>query len=75
MLKKKNKISCHAPAPSYFKVMTCCPHKNFTGYDQATLTVDRNSALTFVYVYKIATNSSAAAPRLMAAHGDRSNGT
>ena len=31
--------------------------KNFTGYDQATLTVDRNSTIYFVYVYKIATNT------------------
>ena len=30
---------------------------------------------SFVYVYTIATNAPAAAPRLMAASGDRSNGT
>ena len=49
--------------------------KNFTGDDHATLTVDRNSAIYFVYVYEITTNAPAAAPRLMAASGDRSNGT
>ena len=49
--------------------------KNFTGDDQATLTVDRNSAIYFVYVYEIATNAPAAASRLMAASRDRSNGT
>ena len=37
--------SCHAPAPSYFKEMTRCDIKNFTGDDQATLTVDRKSAI------------------------------
>ena len=36
---------CNAPAPSYFEEMTRCRRKNFTGDDQATLTVDRNSAI------------------------------
>ena len=48
--------------------------KNFTGDDQATLTVDRNSVIYFVYIYEIATNTPAAALRLMAAFEDRSNG-
>ena len=34
--------------------------KNFTGDEQATLTVDRHSAIYFVYVYEIATNAPAA---------------
>ena len=39
--------------------------KNFTGDDQATLTVDKNSAIYFVYIYEIATNFPAAASWLM----------
>ena len=46
--------------------------KNFTGDHQVTLMVDRNSTIYFFYVYEIATNAPAAAPRLMAASGDRS---
>ena len=37
--------SCHAPAPSYFEEMTHCRLQKLTGDDQATLTVDRNSAI------------------------------
>ena len=48
--------------------------KNFTGDDQATLTVNKNSA-KFVYVYTIATDAPVAAPRLMTAFRDRSNST
>ena len=36
--------SCHALAPSYFEEITL-EMTNFTGDDQATLTVDRNSAI------------------------------
>ena len=61
--------SFHAPTPLYFKEITRCRHQNFTGNDQATLTVDWNSAIYFVYVYEIGTNAPAAAPRLMSAFG------
>ena len=37
--------SCHAPAPSYFKRWHVADVKKFTGDDQATLTVDRNSTI------------------------------
>ena len=45
--------------------------KKIAGDDQATLTVNRNAQSFEMYVYEIMTN----APRLMAASGDRSNGT
>ena len=37
--------SCHAPVPLYFEEMTRCHVKDFTGDDQATLTIDRNSTI------------------------------
>ena len=37
--------SCHTPAWSYFEEMTRCRRKKFTGDDQATLTVNRNSKI------------------------------
>ena len=48
--------------------------KNFTGDDQATLMVDQNSAIWFIYVYTIAAKAPAAAPRLTAASVDRLHG-
>ena len=36
--------SCHAPAPSYFKEITCCRRKKLDRDDQTILMVHRNSA-------------------------------
>ena len=37
--------SCHGLVPSFFDDMTFCQHKKIAGDDQATLMVDRNSAI------------------------------
>ena len=62
--------SCHAPAPSYFEEITRCLRQilqwRWPGIEFPQF--------RFVYVYTIATDAPAAALRLMAASGDRSNG-
>ena len=65
--------SCHAPAPLYFKEMTRCRHQKL--HWRWPGNPNDRSKFRFIYVYMIATNAPAAAPRLMAASGDRSNGT
>ena len=64
--------SCHAPAPSYFE-MTRCRRQIL----QWRWPGNPNGRSKFrnLGLFTIATDAPAAAPRLMAASGDRSNGT
>ena len=57
--------SCHGLALSFFNDMTRRRRQNLAGNDQATLMVDRKSAIYVCYVSEIATN----APLTAAADG------
>ena len=68
--------SCHEPASLYFEEMTRCRRQKtsleMTRQPSRSIEIPQ---FRFVYVYTIATDAPAAASRMTAASGDRSNGT
>ena len=63
--------SCHALAPSYFEEMTRCRRQKLHWrWPSNPNSRSKFCYLDFFYVYTIATNALAAAPRLMAASGE-----